>query len=416
MPFFPREERDIVSEALQRMNQQTNITQLSPGAKARFFLATTGREQSKMYQQFDENLLQPYIRYSSGKFLDYFGDMLNLPRYEATHAEAQNDNFMFYVQSGKFGDINGGPGFTIPAGAQVSTLPFEGEIVSPGLETQPVITYTTTEDCLCDANASYAYVPIRATVEGDESSVPRNVLNKHNFSTYRLVANGLLLCTNRFAIDNGVNRETDDSYRYRLANLFKARAQAIEMSIRLAALSVPGVSDVVTVNAEQGPGTYALYIKGITPTVSPSLVTAVSWAVNGVTAYGIRPFVSAPVPLGVELVAAVNWSPRATAEEISVGYASMRNAAESFINDLDIGENLDLNELMDIMLGVAPKANRIGKATPNAFEEVYIYKQTPSGSGTIRNLSIGTVIEPLYNQRVILETGNRYRGVQFITF
>ena len=99
-----------------------------------------------------------------------------------------------------------------------------------------------------------------------------------------------------------------------------------------------------------------------------------------------------------------------------MGYTAMRNAAEAFINNLDIGARLDMNELIDIMLAAATKANRIGRTTPNAFEEVYIYKQTPSGAGTIRNLSIGTIIEPLYNQRIILETGNRYRGIQFITF
>ncbi len=416
MPFFPREERDIISDSLQQMSDQTNITQLTPGGKARFFLATVAKEQSKQMATFDQNLLQPYIRYSSGKFLDFFGDMLNLPRVQASHAESGANNFMFYVQSGKFSDINAGSPFTIPSGTSVYTKPFEGEIVTPGLETQPTIMYSTIESVVCNPDQSYAYVEIRANVEGDESSVPRNVINKHNFGSYRFATNNLLSCTNKFAIDNGDNRESDEAYRYRLLNIFKARAQAVEAAIRIAALGVPGVSDVVLVNAEQGPGSFALYIKGITPTVSPSLIYSVSSAIQQVVAYGIRPFVSAPVSIGVELIAAVNWSPRATKEEIASGYTSMRNAVERTINDLDIGESLDLALLIDVMLASAPKANRIGRITPNTFEETYIYRQSPTNDGIVRNLAIGSIIEPLYNQRIILETSTRYRGIQFITF
>jgi len=416
MPFFPREEREIIAESLQRMSQQTNITQLTPGGKARFFLAATAREQAGQQQVFDQNLLQPYIKYSDGKFLDFFGDMLKLPRIEATHAETSGSNFMFYVQSGTFGDINAGSAFTISAGTRVYTKPFEGEVITPGLETQPIIVYTTTEAVVCNPNQSYAYVTIRATVEGDESSVPLTVLSQHDFSSYRFVAQDLLKCTNRFAIDNGVSRENDQSYRFRLGNIFAARNQAIEISIRLAALSIPGVVDISLVNVEQGPGTYALYVLGLTPTPSPELITAVSEAVTQVTSVGNRPFVSGATPLGLELVTAVNWSSRATKEDIAEGYASMRNEAERRINQLDMGEALDLRELADIMLRAAPQAGRIGRMTPNKFEETYIYRRAAIADNAIRNFHLGDTIIPLYNQRIILETSTRYRGIQFITF
>ena len=416
MPFFPREETDIISESLQRMNEQTNITQLSPGGKARFFLSTTAREQAKQQDLFDLNLLQPYIKYSEGKFLDFFGDMLQLPRIEASHADARDNNFMFYVKSGKFGDINAGSGFTIPAGAVAFTKPFDGEMVTPGLDAQPVISYTTTSQAICSPDRSYAYVSLRAGTEGAESSVPRNVLNEHDFTAYQLATRKLLKCTNRFAIDNGVNRETDTSYRFRLGNIFTARNQAIEASIRLAALSVAGVVDVTVVNAEQGPGTYALFILGLTPTTSPALVLAVTQSVEQVTSLGIRPFVSGPAPLGVELVATVNWSARATKEDIASGYAAMRDAAESHINTLGIGDPLVLKDLIDIMLDAAPIANRIGKLVSNAFEEVYVYRRSPIGDEATRNFNLGEMVAPLYNQRVILETATRYRGIQFTTF
>jgi hypothetical protein len=417
MPFFPREEKDIVSEALQRMSRSTNITQLAPGGKARFFLTTVAREQARQQALFDANLLQPYIKYSEGKFLDFFGDMLNLPRVEATHAGAANENFMFYVQSGRFTDLNSGSPFTVPVGTVVGTVPFDGTTVTPGLEVQDTIEYRTTESVVCEPTASYVYAPVRATVEGAYASVPRNALTQHGFDGYALAGTNLLKCTNKYAIDNGVDRESNESYRYRLANIFTARSQAMYVSIRLAALSIAGVADVVMVNAEQGPGTFALYIRSITPSVSPELVTAVSTAVNEVVAYGIRPFISAPRTLGMEMVAAVNWSPRASKEEIAIGYTNMRNIVEETINELDIGEALNLTDLIVAMLDVAPKANRIGQNMVNTFEEVYVHRSNPTAeSVTTRNLVFSDYIEPLYNERILLETSTRYRGIQFITF
>ena len=416
MPFFPREEKEIISEALQQMNRQTNITQLAPGGKARFFLTTIAREQSRQQDVFDVNLLQPYIKYANGKFLDFFGDMLNLPRIESTHAEASNSNEMFYVQSGTFGDINAGSPFTVPVGTTISTIPFEGNTVTPGLERQPIIEYKTIRSVICEPDSSFVYFPIRASVEGELSSVPRNTLVRHNFTSYSLSGDNLLKCTNKFAIDNGVDRERDESYRYRLSNIFAARNQAVYASIRLAALSVAGVADVVMIGSEQGPGTFALYIQSITPSVSPQLISSVSSSVSRVTSYGERPFISAPRTLGLEFVAAVNWSARAKKEEIAIGYTNMRNIVEEKINELDIGETIDFDELIDAMKDAAPKVNSIGRNTPKRFEEIYVHRASPIGGESIRNLVLNNKLSPLYNERILLETSTRYRGIQFITF
>lgn len=414
MPFFSRTESEIIKESLDQMNRETNFTQLAPGSKVRFLLSTTGREQANQQALFDENLLQPYIRYADGKFLDYFGDMLNLPRVEASHAEATGENFMWYVSSGTFGDINGGLSFSIPAGTVIKTPAFDGDIITPGLETQPITKFTTTSDVLCPANSSFIYCPVRATVEGNESSIPRNVLTEHEFTNYSLNSQGLLKCTNRYSIDNGTLRESDNSYRYRLQNIFKARSQAVFAAIRIAALSVPGVSDVTIINCEQGPGTYALYVKSQSPTPSPALIREVTSAVEFVSALGVRVFVSGPRILGLELVVAVSWKSQASSEDISKGYANIRNNVENYLNEKTIGEAVSLSSVVDIILSSSEYISSIGYNTPNTIEEAYIHKMDATGLGTNRSLLIGDTIEPLYNERVLLETDNRYRGIMFI--
>jgi len=94
----------------------------------------------------------------------------------------------------------------------------------------------------------------------------------------------------------------------------------------------------------------------------------------------------------------------------------MRNMAESTINDLGIGATLDLDELIVAMLDVAPKAVGIGMNQPKKFEEVYVYRTSQNGSDIMRSRTVSDSVTPLYNERVLLETSTRYRGIQFITF
>lgn len=415
MVFFERTEQDIVSKSIDSLLQNTNITQLSPGGKTRFLLDTVAREQALQHRVFDANLMNAFIRYADSKFLDFFGDMLSVPRLEPTHAFDETENMMFYVAAGTFGDINNGSNFTIPAGTVVSTVPFDGTVITPGLENQPTIRYMTTSATTCQSDQSFAYAPVRAFLEGRNSDVPRNVLNKHYFSGYTLAGQNRLLCTNRYDISNGEDRETDESYRYRLANMFRAHEMAVLISIRLAALSVPGVSNVKEVTCEQGPGTYSLYVLSTTPTTSPKLLREVSAITSMVTGYGIRPFILAPVPIGLEFIVSVKWSPRATISQITAGYTSMRNALERRLAATTIGGEVIFADLVDVLLQAAPLAQSIGDLRPNKFEEVYAYRTNPSGEGTVRSLVIGDSISPLYNERVILETSNRFRGIQFLT-
>lgn len=415
MAFFQRTQREIVSDALDRLRSTTNINQLAPGSKARFILDTVSKEQQNQHKVFNVNLMQAFIKYADGRFLDFFGDMLNLPRRESTHAESDSENFMFYVSTGTFGNINSGNNITIPAGTVVKTVPYEGAVITPGIEEQAIIKYITTQEVVCQSSQQYAYVPIRAMIEGRNSDVPRNVLSAHEFESYTLSTAGGLKCTNRYAISNGEDRETDDSYRFRLSELFEASNLAVFAAIRLAAISVPGVADIKEVMCEQGPGTYSIYIKSLTPTTSPRLLQEVTTACQSVTAFGVRLFILSPSPIGLEFVASVTWNPRATTAQIATGYRDMRNALESFMNDTDIGAEIYYSDIIDTLLQATPYAFSIGATNSNKFEEIYAYRNDPITAGTVRNIITGDKITPLYNERVILKTSGRHRGIQFMT-
>lgn len=415
MTFFERTQPEIIANSLEQLSQNTNITQLTPGAKTRALLEIVSQEQATQHQIFDTNLMQAFIKYGDSRFLEFFGDMLNLTIREARHANADETNVYFYVSSGLFGDINGGFDIPVPSGTVISTVPFTGQVITPGIEEQEKIDYVTTEDVVCRSDASTVSVSVQASIEGSYSNVPRNVLNQHTFGSYALSGQSLLKCTNRYSISNGEDRESDPSYRFRLSNIFKAREIAIPISVRLAALSVPGVSDIKEVTCEQGMGSYSIYVKSVNPTTSVRLLQEVTTACYSISAYGVRPFILAPIPMGLEFVCAVRWADRATSEDIAKGYRDMRNTLEERLNTTNIGEKLELSELIDTLIQSTPYAVGIGIEKANSFEEVYVYKNDPLSDGVIRNITSGETISPLYNERIILETSGRSRGIQFLT-
>jgi len=420
MPLFPKNYDDMVSQGLQYLRQYTNINQLSPGSKARLILDAVYKEQLAEHSIIDENITNAFLRWAEGRFLDFFGDMMNIPRLGATNATADPDskNFCFYIDGGTFGDLNNGLDFLIPSGTTISVQDLEVETTTYASVltevSQTKIEYDLVQDVLCSSTASVVYGDIRARIEGTVSDVARNVLTKHSFTGYSLSNQSLLKCTNRYSISNGRARESDDAYRYRLMNAFKARERGNRMAVRLAALSVAGVANVTEVNYEQGPGTFSLYVRSLTPTTSPGLLQQVQAVVEQVNAFGTKVFVLAPQPLGLEFSIAVNWKPDTTSSQQATGYALIRRVIEETLNSLEIGQSVYIPDLASIVSKTSSKILAIGAQRAGYFEEVYVYRASPDEEGVKKSLLAGDQVQPLYNERILLETSTKYRGIKFL--
>ncbi|WP_336245965.1 baseplate J/gp47 family protein, partial [Mangrovimonas futianensis] len=111
---------------------------------------------------------------------------------------------------------------------------------------------------------------------------------------------------NNYGIVNGSDQESDDRFRFRIANSLVAAEQANFTSVRLAALSVPGVADVQFVNGVNGTASFDLYVKALSTEPSVGLLGSVQAAVELVTAFPIRVFVRAPLLVGLEFFLHLN--------------------------------------------------------------------------------------------------------------
>lgn len=224
------------------------------------------------------------------------------------------------------------------------------------------IVYTTSSTAtLTGRNNGYA--PIVANSLGADSNVQSNVLISHslrNIPELRKIAH-FIQCTNTFPIQNGSYALGDDEYRYNIATS-KIAIPTNEVAIRRAALSVPGVRDVLFQRHKFGNGTMHLILDGVSPIISLGLITAVTERVNQAASYGDTVYVTAPEYLGVELTFYIETDPGITSD----GYLreSAKNVIIQYINDLPLGGEIVWNQIVSDIVAI----DGIKDFVPNIFK------------------------------------------------
>ncbi len=204
-----------------------------------------------------------------GKALDAIGLRLGLPRIKALHAGSLSveRNIAFYVETGNFGTINGTSNITLPSGTRIQSLPNANELNTS-------IEYITTQTNTLLASQSIQYVTVRAVNIGTPSNVGETVLRRHNFTNYTDSVNQTLKVINFYPILNGVDDETDDAYRYRLANRYNTFITNNDTRLRLSALLIPGIVNSRVESGYFGIGTAAVFALGPENQANEGLLTA----------------------------------------------------------------------------------------------------------------------------------------------
>jgi len=375
MPTIIYEDREaaLVDAALTELQSKTDITQLSPGAKARALVEITSRETNNAYRYFDQELLQVFVKYASGQNLDLLGELVGISRYKATRAEIDSGTQVqkFYVQGGgTFGSINSGSSITIPAGTEVRTR------VTPDTDTE-AIKYRIIEDLTCSSSARTAYASIESIEYGTVSHVGQGMLVLHNFENYSDYLNASLKTTNLESITYAREDESDDNFRYRIINQTLAAETANSVAIRMAGLSVPGVRDIMLDEYAYGIGTGAVYVESTVVPVSTNLLEVVQSQVDRVKAFGSDIIVKAPTAVGVEIAVTLNLYKLLSPEDDEDLRLRVIDHLYKYINDLGISISLEAVELEKEILSVDSNIKSIG-TTVQPIDELYIWKYSYS--------------------------------------
>lgn len=346
-----------------------------------------------MYRKFDTNILISYLDGANGQYLDFIADMLGVQRLGEQPASiaSTEQNVKFYVDVGTFGDINGGLPITIPAGTIIST----GD-ASTGVTY--VVPYTT----ILSSSDTFAYIAAESTRTGSDQNVGADQLIFHNFTNYAGVGNNSLKVTNDAEITVAQDVESDTNLRYRCSNAVLAAEAANETSLRLAALTVPGVADVIIIPFYQGIGTTGMLMKSVTPSVPQGLVAAVQNVVDAQKAMGEIVNVRGPNETGFSCVVTLTLRRKLSPnDESSIIQAATSNLT-TYINSLDIGEDFIVNEAVERVMSASAEIKNMGVAN-QPFDSLFIYKQSKIQDNKIRSTLLGDYT-PNADERIIVET------------
>lgn len=149
-------------------------------------------------------------------------------------------------------------------------------------------------------------------------------------------------------------KETDESYRYRMTRQVLSSASSNETAIRLAALSVEEVQDVVLKRYALGVGSFALLVLTDNPNTQQSTLEKVKEVVDDKVGYGINYVVTGPnlKPLQLSLKLILKDSTNdAKSQEIK---SEVRQVIRELIESKGIAESFTMDELTQRVLNVSP--------------------------------------------------------------
>ncbi len=389
---------EIISNALQKLNNYTNITFLSPGSKARVLVDILSEEIGLQASQFDANTGAGLLRNASGNVLDYIGEIFGLERLQEVKSEVSSfeENFVLYTVGNNFGEINSGNNIVIPAGEMFISN-------EEGFSTDSTV-YVNTETITLTPTENRVFFSAQALGSGSSANASPNSLTYHNFLNYQDSLNRSLLVTNENSITYGRDRESDDNYRYRIQKEKISSEAANETSIRLALLVIPGVGNVTKVPYARGIGTCDWLISSTSVNVSQELLALCQDAIEEKQAVGMSNVAKSAVLIGVEFSFSITYKGNLEDRQKENIKSNIRNNISGYVNNLEIGESLILDQIVRIVLSSSDLIESMGDPdSSDNFKNIYIYKRSGlSNSVTRKNLTNNYI--PKNYERVVLET------------
>lgn len=364
MPVLRRTYGDVYRDGKKRLRDNSPLNNFNSQGITKAYLDMMGIEMDRVYDTVDYVYRAGDPTRAIGGDLDRTGLTVGESRTEAVVAtDFTYTNFHFRIDPRlgwgvqKLIEQNYTPqerqtlednGYITTNGSTIESL-----IIPQGVRvsnTGGTIVYTTSATATLQSREN-GYTPIVANSLGADSNVQSNVLISHslrNIPELRKIAH-FIQCSNVFPIQNGAYALSDDEYRYNIATS-RIAIPTNEVAIRRAALSVPGVRDVLFERHKFGNGTMHLILDGVSPIISLGLITAVTERVLQAASYGDTVYVTSPEYLGVELTFYIETDPGITSD----GYLreTAKNVIIQYINDLPLGGEIVWNQIVSDIVAI----------------------------------------------------------------
>ena len=382
----------ILDRAMRQLKENTQLTRFSPGSKAKSLLAIVAEEAGRLEEMAASNLVLSLTSGATGIYLDYLGDLVGTRRGQrqaATALEADRLVKITVEDGSPFGVLNNGRRIVIPAGTQVSSA--DGEVRFALLGRADL-----------SPNNTEHFVGIRALKLGSAGNVPAGLLTKIDFENYASHPTLNLKVENISSIETGADKENDTFYRYRITNAVLSAEKANLTAIRLAALSVQAVADVLILPLYRGIGTADIILDTATGIVSPAVIEGVMDAVGEVQSLGTSINVRPPRLVGLEVAADLQFRSGLSQGDRKRVKQDARQAVVDLIPQVFLGGTLAVNLISSAIFNSSKDIVDIG--SPGApLTETILWRDSFVTRGRRPEVLTGSNIVLATDERLVLE-------------
>lgn len=140
--------------------------------------------------------------------------------------------------------------------------------------------------------------------------------------------------------------ESDDNYRFRIANQVFTAAKSNETAIRLKCLQVPKVKDIIMTKYTRGSGSFTIHVITNEVDTPDDVIKSVRKVVNEMQAGGINSVITKPRALPVDIEFSVKLSNKVTNSGIIE--SQIKTAVQNYIDGLGIGKQISIQKVTSL--------------------------------------------------------------------
>lgn len=144
--------------------------------------------------------------------------------------------------------------------------------------------------------------------------------------------------------------ETDDNYKYRIANQVYTAASCNELALKILILATEGVKSVKAIPYTLGTGSFSVYVIPQNTNELNDVIARVQSLIDRKAGYGIRAIALSPTMVPVKMTVRLITTANANIESLR---QSTRQAIRMYIESLDMGETLVINQLEHAILSIS---------------------------------------------------------------
>lgn len=368
MPFFPQDTNIMVDQAIQRFIQTTNIDNFGPGSKIRSLLEVLYNDIGRLQTDFYANQTIGFVSGATGSYLDFMASLFGISRVRANRVTigSNTNNFKIFTTAANFGAINSNRSIYIPAGTVISSSTSDAS-------------YSLTDNINLSAGSSSVYVNATSNSNGTVANLGQGALDTIDFTNYTDSANGSLLVSNTFPVDVGTNEETDPEFRFRIIETLKSYQKGNELALRVKALTIPGIVDMVYEDKAYGIGTARVILQTSTAIVDDNVLDYAESILQQEVPIGTLLSVEKPDTVQIALKVTINFRVGVTTTQRTTTISNVTTRINEYINSIPINQPLLINRLASEILAV-DSMNILSIGIPNKFfDYIYTYRTTKIG-------------------------------------